>query len=624
MTNSPDPPQTAESTRDPNRPRDDGPSLDRRTLLGGLASAGMAATAGCAKKAHSMLNRSNPEQVSLSIKTVPADDDPVATRIARSLATRLKQVGIDATVELLRRENLLIDVLFKQSFDLYVWQLPPLTDPDALRSLVHSRFVVEPGWQNPFGYANLGVDDLLERQRRLPGSRRQDVLSTLQERLAQTLPFVTIAFPSQVRAVRNETVSFQGGPEIHSPVGYCTLDAVGGTGTTGNETATTTAAEPRTLTATLSDPRQTENLNPLATEYRDGWTIPGLLYDPLARAVDGEIRPWLARNLDWGQDDGRDGPVATVTLREDATWHDGTPITADDVAFTYRFLSDTSLGRMESPLPAPAFRGQSTLVESAMPLDDQRIRLSFVPCTRDVAWRALTVPVLPRHDWEQASKQANVPGVQNGPVTRALVRDNIAPVGSGPLRYESRAVRNSLTLVRNDDHFLHRGDTEGLPSWVDGFDFDELTFRVVPSAAVARDLVLAGDADVSASPLRPGAVQEVGASSDVTLHVRDSSAPYHLGFNVRAAPLSNTRFRQALATLLDREHLVDEVFDGFARPAVSPLAATDSVPATLQWAGSDPLFPFPGEDGELDADRARQAFIDAGYRYTNDGRLLAR
>ncbi|WP_267640453.1 ABC transporter substrate-binding protein [Haloarchaeobius amylolyticus] len=625
MTDPPDPPPTAESTRDQDHPRETRPTLDRRTLLGGLASAGMAATAGCAKKAHSMLNRPTPEQVSLSVKTVPADDDPVATRIARYLVTRLQQVGIDASVQLLRREDLLIDVLFKQSFDLYVWRLPDLSDPDRLRSLLHSRFAVEPGWQNPFGYANLGVDDLLTRQRRLPGSRRQRVLATLQRQVARTLPFVTIAFPSEVRAVRNDAVAHVGDPSLHSPLSYCRLDATDPDATTGAaEPETTTESDRRTLTATLSDARQTESLNPLATEYRDDWTIPELLYDPLARAVGGRLRPWLARYVDWHSDAGDGGPVATLTLREGCTWHDGTPVTADDVAFTYRFLSDTSLGRMESPLPAPAFRGRTTLVDSAMPLDDRRVRLSFVPASRRVARRALTVPILPRHDWEDSSEQANVPGVQNGPVTRALVRDNFPPVGSGPLRYESRKIRNSLTLVRNDEHFLHRGDTGGLPTAVDGFDVDALRFRVVPSGAVARDLVLDGEADLSASPLSPDAVRPVGESNEVTLHVQESHSPYHVGFDVRSAPLSNGRFRQAVAQLLDRTHIVDEFLDEFARPAVSPLAATGSVPAKLQWSGEDPLFPFPGSDGELAVDRARQAFVDAGYRYSDDGELLAR
>ncbi|WP_435359233.1 ABC transporter substrate-binding protein [Haloarchaeobius sp. DFWS5] len=591
------------------------PSVDsavsRRRVLAGLATAGAASSAGCAKQAHSMLNRSDPSQVSLTVKTVPADDDPVATRMARYLATRLQHVGIDASVELMRRENLLIDVLFKQSFDCYVWRFPPITDPDALWSLLHSKFVVEPGWQNPFGYSTLGVDDLLDRQRRLTGSRRGSVLATLQQRLARSLPFVPIAFPNQVRAVRNERVHYESDGLLHSPVGYCTLDA-------GD------AAGGDTLTATLDDGRPTENLNPIATEYRGDWVVPSLLYDSLAREVGGQFRPWLADSIDWQQNSAAGTPTAIVTLRDECAWHDGEPVTAEDVAFTYEFLQDTSLGRMESPLPAPAFRGRVSLVESASAIGDSQVRLSFGECSPRVAWRALTVPVLPKHDWERASEQANVPGVQNGPVTRALVRENMNPVGSGPLRYESHATRNSLTLSRNDDHFLHREDRTGLPDRVDGFDFEKLHFRVVPSTAVARRLVLRGEADVSATSLSAEAVEPVGGAADVRLRVTNSPSPYHVGFDVRSAPFSNIRFRQAVAALLDRSYIVDEFMGGFAQPTVSPLPMDQLVPKSLQWSGTDPNFPFPGEDGELNVERAKQAFVDAGYRYSNNGALLSR
>ena len=586
----------------------------RRQLLAGLAGAGAAASAGCTKRAHSMLNRSNPTQVSLTVKTVPADVDPVATQLARYLVKQLQKAGIDATVELMRRENLLLDVLFKQSFDCYIWRLPSMADPDALRSLLHSRFAVEAGWQNPFGYSAPTVDKLLDRQRRVTGSRRHDALFELQEQITQTLPFVTIAFPNQARAVRNDTVVHGWKERLHSPVGYCIVDAA----------ETGAPDQTGTLRATIDDPRPTENLNPLATEYRDDWTITGLLYDSLVRRIGGETYPWLAQQVHWQQTETGDREVAVVHLREDCEWHDGEPVTAEDVAFTYRILQDTSLGRMESPLPAPAFRGRTSIVESVTPVDDEELRMSFAGSSRTVALRALTVPILPKHDWEGTGVQANVPGFQNGPVTRALVRENTTPVGSGPLRFDSRSVRNSLTLERNDDLFLHRADPAGLPTDVDGFDFEKLRFQVVPSKEVALELVLDADADVSATSLSPNAVKAVGEEPDVSLHVRESVSPYHLGFNVRTNPLSNVRFRQAVARLLDRSFVVDDLMGNFAQPSVSPLPWANLVPNSLEWSGEDPNFPFAGADGELNVEAAKQSFVDAGYRYSNGGKLLSR
>jgi len=101
---------------------------------------------------------------------------------------------------------------------------------------------------------------------------------------------------------------------------------------------------------------------------------------------------------------------------------------------------------------------------------------------------------------------------------------------------------------------------------------------------------------------------------------------YHVGYNARRAPLSNPRFRAVLASLLDKETLVDEAFSGYAEPAASPLAAASEwVPEDLRWDDreTDPVYPFVGESGSVDVERARDRLRDAGYRFDDEGRLLS-
>jgi peptide/nickel transport system substrate-binding protein len=76
--------------------------------------------------------------------------------------------------------------------------------------------------------------------------------------------------------------------------------------------------------------------------------------------------------------------------------------------------------------------------------------------------------------------------------------------------------------------------------------------------------------------------------------------------------------------LLDKECIVDETLDGYADPGVTPMTGTDWVPADLTWDGRDPQVPFIGEDGSLDAERARERFEDAGFEYDDSGRMIAR
>jgi peptide/nickel transport system substrate-binding protein len=634
----------------------------RRAALAALGST--VATSGCVRRVEAILNRRTPEQVSLTIKAPPADDDVQATRIARFLATRLKEVGIEAQVTPLAREELWRNVLLNHDFDLYVGQLPKVYDPDRLRSLLHSRFDAEPGWQNPFGYANLSVDDLLEAQRRQSGARRHETVVSIQTSIARDQPFTVVAVPYEVRARRNDTVAGWGRDGLHDVLGYLSLSrespdpdverstaetstraATTPTETQATETAPPTTAE-RPLRVTITDARPTENLNPVAVEFRGQEVATDLLYDPLARRVDGQIRPWLAAEWHWRSTAA--SPTADVTLREDLRWHDGERLTAEDVTFTYQFLQDTSLGSLETPVPAPRFRGRASLVESAEVIDDRRLRIKFANATPAVALRALTVPLLPEHVWSDLTGQAKVAGIDmQTPATEALVWGNRSPTGSGPFAFDSATYRESLVLEPFEDHFLARGET-GDPAWdgVDesGGDVDDsprgevadlperyatlsdagsLRFTVVPSSGAAVELLGSDEADASGSPLHPSLVPAIGRDESLSLSAHESRSVYHVGYNLRRSPLRNPRFRRAVARLLDKPYLVDEVFDAYARPAASPLAGTPWLADDLAWTSEDPELPFPGSNGTLDVSRAREAFAEAGYRFTDDGRLVS-
>lgn len=575
----------------------------RRSLLAGIAG-GAAASAGCVQRVRSIANRSSPDPVSLEIKAVPADVDRRAVYVARTVAENLQAVGVDARVTLMDEQELLRDVLINNEFDMYVARHPGYDDPDFLLSLLHSRFVEESGWQNPFGFTDLDVDDLLEGQRRASGDERRRQLAELQRTVARQQPFVVVAFPDDVWAVRSDDYAGWGRFNLGGPLGLLSLDAVGD--------------DSGRLRTVVTDTRPTENLNPIASEFRSRGLFTGLLYDPLARRVDGSVEPWLARGWEW--DDGDGAPTATVRLRDGARWHDGRPVTADDVAFTYELLADTSLGREESPVPAPRFRGRISLVERATPVDDRTVAFEFADSDPAVAARAFTVPVLPEREWASKSRPADVAGIDvTDYATEAVVWDNRRPVGSGPLAFEKLEPEERLVLSRFDDHFLHREDAEATPEF--GAAFAELSVRVVPSDDAAVEFLASGRADATASTIDPRLTPETVRKRSVSLVSELSRSFYHLGFNVQHTPLDNPRFRRNVAQLVDKEDIVGEAFDWYAVPAANPLELTDWSVDDLEWDGADPEVPFFGSGGELNEARAREAFREAGYQYGNDDTL---
>jgi len=585
----------------------------RRQVLASLAPLGAAGTGGCLDRARTVFGWQSSGQIRLQIKTVPTDADPYAPRIARRVAEWFRTAGLDAHVLPVSQTELRRQVLLNQEFDVFVARTPSLfSTPDELYSLLHSAGAARPGWQNPFGYTNLEVDRLLETQRRAAGSERREAVSDLQRVVARTHPFDVAGFADRIRAVRDDRFAGWTDADLTTPLGYLSLERDRSDGSQSNG-----ASEAVALRLVTADRRVTENLNPLSLAFRDYEQVTGLLYDPLSRVVDGEFEPWLA--AEWTFDEDSERPRASVELRSDLGWHDGESLTAADVAFTYAFLTDTTLGTGDEAVPAPRFQGRVGLVEDVQAIDDRTALFSFTECSRDVARRAFTVPILPTHEWEETTAPADIGGIDVGSgVTEALVTDGIPPVGSGPLSFVENTPSESVTLERYDDHFLHR-DSESAY----GADFDRFELRAVGSDTAAVEVVSEGSADATASSLGAGLVPRIGRAADLTLDVEPQAALYVVGYNTRREPLSNPRFRDVLGRLVDKQSLVGAVFEEYATAGVSPLTGTEWLPADLRWNGADPVTPFLGNGGDVDRARARDAFREAGYQY-EDGRLVRR
>lgn len=579
----------------------------RRAFLAATAGA-LASSAGCLNRFQASVDRETPDQVSLSITTVPNDEDTVPVRIARHLAGNMEAAGIDVGLQPVTAEKLWRDVLLNQNFEIYVGQHPGYRDPDYLYGLLHSRFSEEAGWQNPFGYVNVpGIDDPLETQRGTSDGTRDGALSSLVEAVREEVPLSVVAYPEEARALRTDRYVGWGNRSLESPLGYLGLEERDGRERDGREADT--------LRLGITDRRITNNLNPLAVEYRRRWIVMGLLYDSLGRYVDDRIVPWLADGWSW--DDGR----LRVRLREDLAWHDGEALTAADVAFTYRLLWDTTYDRDHPSVPAPCFRSRSTLVEEVEVTGERTFELT-IDAHPDVGLRALTVPVLPMHVWKERTALTSIAGFDFENVTEALVDDNMEPVGSGPFRFDAVTPDERLGLVRNDEHFLVELSEGPLAEFAGGPPYERLVFVYSPSSANVVEAIQAGGIDASAAALPPTERERIERASEVELSAEETSAYYHVGFNSRNAPLSNPRFRRVISRLIDREYLRTEVFEGAATPSFSPMAAAGS---SDEWhTGHEAGFAGRSGTGEVDPETARELFTEIGYIYNENGEMVVR
>lgn len=297
-----------------------------------------------------------------------------------------------------------------------------------------------------------------------------------------------------------------------------------------------------------------------------------LLFTPLIQ-FDEELNviPALARS--WELDD--DG----VTFRLDpaARWHDGQPVTADDVLFTFELAKNPeSASLLES--------AYLTMIRSATVIDPTTIRFDFVaPHSRPLEgfWWA---PV-PRHLLGEVA-----------PAQLAQAPYGRRPVGNGPFRFVSWSANEQVVVEANPDYPASLGGPPLL---------DRVVFRIVPEATTRLTETLTGAADVNYTIL-PDEARQVEAQSGVRLVHYPGREFLYVGWNGEREPFSDPRVRMAMTMGMDREGLIDALLYGFGE------VATGMIPPWSPFA--PPLDPIP-----FDPEGARALLAEAGWRPGPDG-----
>lgn len=240
-----------------------------------------------------------------------------------------------------------------------------------------------------------------------------------------------------------------------------------------------------------------------------------------------------------------DGLRVTFTLVADARWHDGRPVTAEDVKFTFENLLFRFHARTRAGL-APVVEGIDAPDPRTVVF---RLRRPHAPLLRQVD--VLEAPILPRHVYGEGDPNQHPA--------------NLRPVGSGPFRFESYRKDDTVVLVRNEAYFK-----AGLPH------LDRLVFRVIPDANTQIQALLAGEVDylvrIAASDVRR--VQNRGVTLvDTRGGAGGSNCIMTIGFNLDRALLADLRVRRAIAVALDRQQMLDLVLFGRGRVAEAPISS---------------------------------------------------
>ncbi|XVH33085.1 ABC transporter substrate-binding protein (plasmid) [Haloferacaceae archaeon DSL9] len=300
------------------------------------------------------------------------------------------------------------------------------------------------------------------------------------------------------------------------------------------------------------------------------------IYDPLLTLdFEGNVHPGLGK--EWEVSD--DGLTWTIELHDDISFHNGDPLTAEDVAFTFNRATEISgwswaFGPME--------------VEA---VDEHTAEFTFDD---------------PYYPWEfySTGPSAFFEVIPQGPVEEDEDGFSSNPIGTGPYVFDEWVRDDHIRLVRNDEW-----NTPTIPEVTD----DEpplpeaLVFRTIPEETPRLQALLQGDIDILISrdfPPREYETVENDGASRVERQMGLNTG--YLTFNMQKEPTDDIRVRQALAHAVDRDRVINDIFHGLGTPNYVPFSE-----AIEHWAGD--AVRDAGYGYEYDPERAEELLEEAGW-----------
>ncbi len=339
--------------------------------------------------------------------------------------------------------------------------------------------------------------------------------------------------------------------------------------------ATAQSDDGEEVVLTVGIPETYDSFNPLVgvevPDY-DVWILQyATLTDKAAddfATIPGLAESWVA---------SADGKTYTYTLREGLQWSDGTPLTAEDVAYTINRSRDEEW-----------YNHFSTVKNlTAKALDERTVEISS--SVNDPKLPTMDVYLLPKHVWEGYDAKA------------ILKYDGVNDVGSGPFVLDETKRGQFWSMKANPSY------------WGGKPDVDKIIFRVFNNADAMVAALKRGEIDV-AHDIPNSSVEDLRGTEGIVVVVGEQGGFDELALNGGSGlekphpALLDPKVRLAVAHSIDKQTLVDRVLVGLGRPAttISPSASPDWIPDLPE-----------SEQIAFDLDEANRLLDEGGYEDTD-------
>ncbi|MEL6208174.1 MAG: ABC transporter substrate-binding protein [Pseudomonadota bacterium] len=498
--------------------------------------------------------------------------NPQQFQAAELIAQAWRELGLDVTVQGMPRPQQSDAVWYnRDTWDLTMWQMagrPERSDPDELiYNLFHST-TVENGY-NFVGYVNAEYDQVAEQQRMTANrEERKVMIDKLQDIINEDQVYAFLVHPLQTYAF--DSTVWDASTTVEQP----------GLGIKNFWTFTNVAPLGDQTDMVLNSSDELNAINPFyISGATDSW-ITELIWDRMMRiGPDGLAQPWAAETVEWSDD----AMSVTITLRDGMMWHDGQPVTTDDVVFSFTAPVDFA------PMYKPFVDG----IANIEVLDEKTLRFDLTE--PNAAFETSTLAKLnlaPKHVWEPLLAALN-----DGENAESILEES--RIGSGPFKFNRWVTQQEVVLDANADHWA----APEMERWI---------LRVVLNVEATLGMLRSSDLNFLSDYTGDPSLLIEAAEADGDLEVVESVdiGFQYLAFNLRRPPFDDAAFRRALSAAINRELIRKAAYNGFAVNANSVVS-----PALSYWH-KDGI----AEELDTGVDLAKSILEEAGY-VVDGGRL---
>jgi len=245
-----------------------------------------------------------------------------------------------------------------------------------------------------------------------------------------------------------------------------------------------------------------------------------IFYNLVTRNNDGEIVPQVAES--WKQISDTE---LEMDIRSGITFHDGEALTADDVVYSVKRITDPEFS-------SPQLGQFNSIIDAKKVDEDTVILVTSEPYPALLA-QLVKLSVVPEHVASELGKEGF----------------NEAPVGSGPYKFGSWDRGVQVTLTRNADY------------WGDTGAFETVVFKAVPDASTRVANLRAGTADLVVS-LDSDIAMQLDSNAGTQVLSAPTERVGFMGMNTVRASLNDPELRRAVAMAIDREGIVEGILQG--------------------------------------------------------------